>query len=207
MNSSASRWRKASSACAKSGTPRISWVFGPGTARILQLARLRVAIEEGPELRPDRHHQAEVVFEGARVLEAAGRDGVEAGVPDQLLRHLAGTVLGRVEVARTYTLLVDVFVLVGVVGVERLGDGTADDRLDLVRVRRELLVAVTEDVGRVDRDLALEPADLSERVGNRGRRNGDEDGVGVGCIAAVVAESRNRVPCLLPPVGEPAADV
>src|SRR6266566_5431560 len=120
MNSSASRWRKASAACAKSGTPRISWVLGPGTARILQLARLRVAIEEGPELRPDRHHQAEVVFEGARVLE---------------------------------------------------------------------------------------PADLSERVGNRGRRNGDEDGVGVSCIAAVVAESRNRVPRLLPPVGEPAADV
>src|SRR4051812_34269564 len=40
MNSSASRWRKASSASPKSETPRIRWVLGPATARILQLAQL-----------------------------------------------------------------------------------------------------------------------------------------------------------------------
>src|SRR6266516_4152118 len=70
MNSSASRWRKASSASAKSGTPRISWVFGPGTAGILQLARLRErwvlvrklgrnghgAVERGPPHAPSRLH-------------------------------------------------------------------------------------------------------------------------------------------------------
>src|SRR5205823_14692988 len=84
---------------------------------------------------------AEVVLQRAGVLEPADRDGVVAGVADQLLRHPAGLVLRRVEVAWAHPLLVDLVVLVGEVDVERLRHRPADDRLDLLRQRFELLVA------------------------------------------------------------------
>src|SRR5438477_4786674 len=169
MNSSASRWRKASSASANSATPRISWVLGPGTARILQLACLRVAIEEGTESAlADRHEQAEVLFEQAGILEPACRDRLVADVTDQLLGHLTCPVLGRVQLTWAYPLLVNVVVLIGEVRVERLRDRAADDRLDLEGQRLELFVAAAKRVGRVDYDLALEPVDLSQRVGDLG---------------------------------------
>ena len=106
----------------------------------------------------------EVVFQGPGIFEPPGRHGFVAGISDQLLGHLAGLVLGGVQVARPHPLVVDSVVLIGEVRVERFRDRATDDRLDLVGERLELLISVAEGVGRIDHDLAIQPADLSERV-------------------------------------------
>src|SRR5207248_11243224 len=109
--------------------------------------------------------------------------------------------------ARANTLLVDSVVLVGEVGVERLRHRPADDRLDLLRQRFELLVAVAEDVRRVDHDLAVQSADLFERVGDCRGGYGHLYRVGIRGVAAIAAEPGDLMARLLPAFGEPATDV
>ena len=107
-----------------------------------------------------------MVFQRPGIFEPPGRHGFVAGISDQLLGHLAGLVLGGVQVARPHPLVVDGVVLIGEVRVERFRDRATDDRLNLVGERLELLISVAEGVGRIDHDLALQPADFSERVRN-----------------------------------------
>jgi hypothetical protein len=73
--------------------------------------------------------------------------------------------------------------------------------------RLVLLIAPAEGVRHVDGDLAFEPAHLGERLGDRTRRNGDEDDVGVGRVTAVAPERRDSVARLLPEPSESTSDV
>ena len=129
---------------------------------------------------PDRAEQSDELLQRPGLLEPADGDRLVAGVADQALGHPTGAVVGGLEVARPRPLFVDPVVERRVLEVVRLGDRPADDRLHLVGERPVFLVATGERVGRVDSDLALQPARLAERVGDPPRGNGDEDGVRVG---------------------------
>ena len=83
----------------------------------------------------------------------------------------------------------------------------ADDRLDLVRVGLEVLVAAADRVRRVDRDLALEAGHLAERVRDLGAGNRDEQHLGRRRVSPVPAELLHLVAGLAPQAREPAADV
>jgi len=79
--------------------------------------------------------------------------------------------------------------------------------LHFVREGRELLVAAGKRIRHVDRDLALEPAHLPERVPDHAGRDRDEHRVGVRHVAAVLPQLLHLVSCLAPARGQAAADV
>jgi hypothetical protein len=55
--------------------------------------------------------------------------------------------------------------------------------------------------------LALEAFDLVQRVRDRTAGDGDQNGVGVGDVASVLADARNGMAGPLPPVCQSAADI
>ena len=102
----------------------------------------------------DREHQREMLFERTRLVEPAGVHRLVARVADQLLDLARAPVLRCVEVRRPFRLRVDRVVDRREVEVERLRRRAAHDRLDLVRVRLERLVAASDRIRRVHRHLS-----------------------------------------------------
>ena len=148
-----------------------------------------------------------MVLEHPRAPEAAGRDGVEACVPDQLLGDLDGALLGRVEVARRHALLVDLVVERPVIAVERFCYRTAHVQLDLVGERLVFLVApwnafVASMTTLPSRPLTLPRASPIASEGTASSTASASD-----ASPPVAAELRHLVAGVLPAVREPAADV
>jgi hypothetical protein len=144
-----------------------------------------------------------VVLEHASVLEAARVDGVVTGVANQLFGDLPRPIVGAVQVRRPGALGVNLVVDQREVEVERLGGWAADDGLDLVRERLELLVAVPDCVRRVDRQLSVDAGDPAERVRDFAGGNCDENDVRVRRVSSVSPELLNLMSGVAPPSRKP----
>src|SRR5215208_3999163 len=70
-----------------------------------------------------------------------------------------------------------------------------------------MLVAPGEGVHRVDRRLALDPADLAEPLRDRPRRQRYDHNVRVRAVTAVAPERLDVVPGRLPPLRQAATDL
>ena len=118
-----------------------------------------------------------------------------------------GLLVRAVEAAGRGALPRDLVVDRREVEVERLRDRPAGNRLHLVRERRERRPLAAEVVRRVDRDLALDAADVPERVRDRARRHGHEDGIGRRDVPAARADLLHLVAATAPQLRQAAAHV
>src|SRR3954447_10841159 len=119
------------------------------------MPRLRVAVEEGPELGGQRARQSGTVFEQTRTgIQRAHIHRFVTGIGAELFGVSPGTLISGVQVGRSYPLLTDPVVGAGEIGGERLSGRAADDRLNLMRQRRKLVAAFGVDVARIDSGLA-----------------------------------------------------
>ena len=148
-----------------------------------------------------------MVLEQPRLVEPAQPDRVVAGVANQRLGELARLLVGRIEVARPCALARHLGVERRVVRAERLRNGPARDRLDLVRERLEPFVPTAEGIRRIDRRLAFDPGHAAQRLADRARRHRHEHDVCVRRVTAVAADLRDLVTCVAPKPGQSAADV
>ena len=137
-------------------------------------------------------------------FDAPREPPIEAATSDEDVHLIPGAVIGGVQVARSHPLLTDPAVGAGEIGGERLDSRAADDRLNLMRQRRKLVLAVGVDVAGIDGGLAGQPDNGTERIRDLRCRNGNDDHLGGGCVAAVPPERDHVVAAAAPQSGQTA---
>ena len=194
---SAARARQVRAALAAAGRP-VSSSYERRPARLRDVDE----DESSSALRPSRtgrrparpllangEDERERVLELARVLQPAGRRRLVAGIADQLLGDSRASSSPGPRHRRPLLLLGQLVVGRGEVEVERLRGRAAGDRLRLVRERLELLVTSAERrLSRRSRPCRRARSTFPSASRNGVRRNGDQDRVGIGRVAAVLAE-------------------
>src|SRR5215212_3990533 len=175
----------------------------------LQLLGARHPIHEWSEPGPvDRKDEPQEALLRGCVLEAAGIDGVVAGVAVQLLHGIACFIVAAPDVARLLTGVPKPVVQHGEVDVERLRGRAAGLRLQELGVRRKpVRRLVADEVGGVDDGLSVEPAHALGSVRDGAAGNREQHHVGVRDVATAAAESCHVMTSLLPAVGEATTDV